>query len=126
MNKAGIRRLVGDHFEPDEASDPKAQRLLRGHLEQIDYIAYDANRKVISAALGGFDATRFERLGLAISQARARWLAAGLAAGETGHLPSPEQIAKIAQLRGAYEELAEVYEGMRRAVERGYLTLGAG
>src|SRR4051794_15025307 len=109
--KAGLRRLVGDHFEPDEASDPKAQRQLRGCLEQIDYIAYDANRKVMSAAIGPFDAGKFERLGLATSQARARWIAAGLAASESGHLPSAEQIAKLTLLRGAYEELSEVYEG---------------
>jgi hypothetical protein len=124
MNKAGIRRIVGDHFEPDEGSDPKLQRQLRGHLEQIDYAAYSANRQVLGATLGQYDPQKFERLALAISQARARWLASGLAASETGLMPTAEQVAKLAQLRSAYEELAEVYEGMRRAVERGYLSPG--
>ena len=35
---------------------------------------------------------------------------------------SPEQAAKLTGLRTAYEELAEAYEGMRRMVERGYLS----
>ena len=34
---------------------------------------------------------------------------------------SPEQTGRMAQLRATYEELTEVYEAMRRMVERGYL-----
>ena len=37
--KSNVRRTTGDHFEPDDANDPKVQRQLRGHLEQIDYTA---------------------------------------------------------------------------------------
>ena len=36
---------------------------------------------------------------------------------------APDQIARLATARIAYEELAEAYEGLRRMVERGYLTL---
>ena len=57
------RKTVGDHFEPDEG-DPKAQRQLRGHLEQIDYTAYASNRQVMSAALGHVDAPKFQRRGI--------------------------------------------------------------
>ena len=34
-----------------------------------------------------------------------------------------DQIARLTAARTAYEELAEVYEGLRRMVERGYLSL---
>lgn len=122
MSKVGLRRLVGDHFEPDDVSDPKAQRQLRGNLEQIDYAAYDANRKVMSAVLGAVDAAKVERMALATAQARTRWIAAGMAVSDTGQMPTPEQGAKLSQLRTAYEELAEAYDGLRRAIERGYLT----
>jgi hypothetical protein len=116
------RRLVGDHFEPDEPGDPKAQRQLRGHLEQIDYAAYAANRKVMGAALGHGDAQKFERLALATAYARARWVATALALTEGGRPPTAEDAQKLATLRHAYEELTEVYDAMRRLVERGYLS----
>ena len=119
------RRLVGDHFEPDEASDSKAQRNLRGHLEEIDYTAYAANLKVMSAALGQADAQKFQRLGLAAAYARARWVATGLAATESGRPPTGEDIENLAALRRAYEELTEVYDALRRMVERGYLPYSA-
>jgi hypothetical protein len=116
------RRTTGEHFEPEESGDPHAQRQLRGKLEQIDYTAYVSNREVIGHALGGADAQQFQRLGVAAAQARSRWVAAAIAATEAAQPPSPEQIDKLARLRMAYEELTEVYEAMRRMVERGYLS----
>jgi hypothetical protein len=115
------RRTVGDHFEPED-KDPKAQRALRGHLEQIDYIAYDANRTVVGATLSAVDAKMFERLALATAQARARWVATGIALSDPGRAPTAEQASELARLRTVYEELTAVYEAMRRMVERGYLA----
>jgi len=115
------RRIVGDHFEPDEDSDPKAQRQLRGHLEQIDYAAYAANRKVMGAALGAADAQKFERLGLAAAYARARWVATALAVADSGRPLTREDAEKLTTLRCAFEELTEAFDALRRMVERGYL-----
>ena len=115
-------RRSSEHFEPDDAGDPHAQRRLRGHLEQIDYTAYASNREVIGASLGPTDAQKVQRLGVAVALARTRWVGAALTATETGHPPSAEQVEKLASLRMAYEELSEVYDAMRRMVERGYLT----
>jgi hypothetical protein len=123
--RTNTRRIIGDHFEPDEAMDPKAQRQLRGHLEQIDYTAYTANRTVMGAALTGVDAKKFERLALATAQARARWVATGIATGDPGRPMAPAQLAELAHLRSVYEELSEVYEAIRRMVERGYLEFTA-
>src|ERR1700721_633306 len=120
------RRLVGDHFEPDDSAHPKAQRHLRSHLEEIDYTAYAANRKVMSAALGQADAQKFERLGLATAFARGRWGATGVAVTESGRPPTDEDVEKLVGLRRAYEELTEVYEAVRRMVERGYLSYSSG
>jgi hypothetical protein len=116
------RRLVGDHFEPDEAGDPKSQQQLRGHLEQIDYTAYAANRQVISAAIGGVDEQKFHSLGLATAYARAKWVATALALTDGGRPPTADGIETLAALRRAYDELSEVYDAMRRMVERGYLA----
>ena len=62
MSRATMRRMPADHFEPDGDVDAKAQRQLRGHLEQIDYIAYAANRSFLNTALGRADAEKFERV----------------------------------------------------------------
>lgn len=122
MSRVIASRRTADHFEPDDAVDPKAQRQLRGLLEQIDYTAYTANRTVLSAALAGIDAEKFQRMATAIAVARARWVATALALSEAGKSPTSEQVASLTQLRTAYEELAEAYNGMRRMVERGYIA----
>ena len=119
------RRAAHEHFEPGDDLDPHAQRRLRGQLEQIDYTAYAANREVVGAMLGAADAQKFQKLGVAAAQARARWVAAALSATEAGQPPSHEHIEKIARLRMAFEELSEVYDALRRMVERGYVAFAA-
>lgn len=118
-------RRHADHFEPEAALDPQEQRRLRGHLEQIDYAAFAANRETLSKTLGRADLEKFQRLAVAASQARGQWVAAAIAATESGQQANPTQIAQLAQKRQAFEELTEAYEGLRRMVERGYLSYSA-
>jgi hypothetical protein len=118
-------RRVSEHFEPDPALDPLEQRKLRGHLDQIDFATYAANREVLSQAFGRMSLERFERLAVAAAHARANWVAAALATSETSPTLSPEQAAQLNMLRGAYQELADAYEALRRMVERGYLSFQA-
>ena len=115
-------RRTSDHFEPEAALDPQAQRRLRGHIEQIDYTAYASNREVIGQVLGQADLAKFQKLAVAAALARSQWIAAAVAMTENPTPLSPEQAAKLTGLRTAYEELTEAYEGMRRMVERGYLS----
>lgn len=121
----GRRRTPSDHFEPDEDIDPKAQRHLRGSLEQIDYAAYAANKKILSGAVGAIGAEQVQRLASAAALARTRWVVAALAITGSADAPSREQIAALAHLRTTYEELVGAYDGLRRMVERGYLTYAA-
>jgi hypothetical protein len=114
-------RTGHDHFEPEAAIDPAEQRKLRGHLEQIDYAAFAANQEVLGQTLGPVDLTKVQRLAVAAAQARAHWVSAAMTMVAEGQRPSPAQIAQLTALRTAYEELIEVYEGMRRMIERGYL-----
>ena len=115
-------RRTSDHFEPEAALDPQAQRRLRGHIEQIDYTAYASNREVIGQVLGQADLAKFQKLAVAAALARSQWIAAAVAMTESPTPLSPDQAAKLTGLRVAYEELTEAYEGMRRMVERGYLS----
>ncbi|MFN3523161.1 MAG: hypothetical protein ACK4YQ_13015 [Phenylobacterium sp.] len=120
---SNFRRVALDHFEPEADIDPQAQRRLRGLLEQIDYTAYASNKEVIGAVIGHTDPGKFQRLAVAAAHARAVWVAEALAVSEATPAISAEQAAKLARLRGAYEELTAAYEAMRRMVERGYLTI---
>jgi hypothetical protein len=121
MITSGARHRGQDHFEPEPQIDPHEQRLLPRHLEQIDYTAFVANRETLAKAIGRIDIEKFQRLAVATAQARARWIAVALSTTETNHAPHPEQGAELATLRQSFEELMEVYEALRRAVERGYL-----
>ena len=123
--RSNFLRSPNDHFEPDEATDPKAQRQLRGHLEQIDYAAYSANRTVMGATLARIDLAKFEKLSLAVAQARARWVATALATADHNLAPTQQQVDELARLRAAFEELSSAYDAMRRLVERDYLAFGA-
>ncbi len=114
-------RKVSDHFEPEAALSPQEQRALRGHLEQIDFAAFAANREILAKTLGHADLDRFQRLAIAAAQARARWAAAAMTLSQKADAPSAQEIDQLAALRRAYEELTEAYEGLRRLVERGYL-----
>ena len=115
-------RGASDHFEPEHALDPADQRRLRGHMEQIDYTAYAANQAVLGQANGRLDLGAFQRLAVAAAQARAQWMKAALAIGDSGHGPTRQEVETLSERRAAFEELREAYEGMRRMVERGYLA----
>ncbi len=116
-------RRSRDHFEPQD-TDPQEQRRLRGQLEQMDYAAFVSNREVLGQALGQVDMARLQRLSVAAATARARWVSEALAMSESGAVTT-DQGLRLQGLRATYEELAEAYEGLRRMVERGYLSLPA-
>lgn len=120
--QTGSYRRQRDHFEPQDI-DPQEQRRLRGLLEQIDYSAFVANREVVSQMLQGVDPGVFQRLAVLTATARAKWVSEGLRQSESGAPSTADQIARLTAARTAFEELAEVYEGLRRMVERGYLTV---
>lgn len=113
-------RRTGDHFEPSDV-DPQVQRRLRGYLEQIDYTAFASNKAVLGATIPHVDAERFQRLAVAAATARARWVAEAASMTEAGASLSEVQVARLAHLRSAYDELSAVYEATRRMVERGYI-----
>lgn len=115
-------RRTRDHFEPQD-SDPQEVRRLRGLLEQIDYTAFISNREVIAASLSIIDAATFQRLAVTVATARIKWVSEALRLSESGSPVTPDQTARLTAHRNAYDELSEAYEGLRRMVERGYITL---
>jgi hypothetical protein len=115
-------RRHSDHFEPQD-TDPHEQRRLRGQLEQIDYAAYIANKELISHTLTGLDAASLQKLAVLTAGARAKWAAEALRLAHSGSPVTPDQVARLTAARTAFDELAEVYEALRRMVERGYAVL---
>lgn len=120
--QTGTYRRQRDHFEPQDI-DPQEQRRLRGLLEQIDYAAFVANREVVGQMLPALTTANFQRLAVMTATARAKWVSEGLRQSESGAPSTPDQIARLTAARKAFEELVEVYDGLRRMVERGYVTL---
>jgi hypothetical protein len=110
-----------DHFEPEAALDPGELRRLPGYLDQIDYAAFAANQEILAKAIGQVDLAKFQRLAVAAAHARAQWVGAALAMTANAHALTLEQTGELAALRRAFDEIADVYEAMRRMVERGYL-----
>jgi len=112
-------RPAHNNFEPEVNEDSHAQRRVRGQLEQIDYTAFAANRAAISLIISGghVSAAKFQRLAVATAQA--------LAYAEAGKSMEPGDTARLSQLRETFVELSAAYEGLRRMVERGYLTMDA-
>jgi len=117
-------RKVSDHFEPEAPLTPQEQRALRGHLEKIDYAAFAANREVMARTVGHADIERCQHLAVATAHARGRWVAFAIAVSQKPE-QTHEDIAKLAALRRAFEELSESYDALRRLVERGYIPLRA-
>ena len=115
-------RKVSEHFEPEAALSPQEHRALRGHLEQIDYAAFAANREVMATEVGYADLERIQRLAVAAAHARGRWVAFAIAVSQKPG-QTQEDITKLTALRRAFEELTESYDALRRLVERGYLPL---
>ena len=115
-------RRSRDHFEPQD-SDPQEVRRRRGLLEQIDYTAFISNREVIGASLSVVDASTFQRLAVTVATARTKWVSEALRLSESGSPVTPDQTARLTAHRTAFEEMSEAYEGLRRMVERSYITL---
>jgi hypothetical protein len=116
-------RRPRDHFEPTDL-DPHEQRRLRGQLEQIDYTAFISNREVIPRSSASGPSMR--SLGLPEAGGGLGHGAGALAGGGAAHDPDrphhpPGRGASLQELRLAFDELTEAYEGLRRVVERGYL-----
>lgn len=124
VSRTNSLRSRHDHFEPMD-DDPQAQRRIRGQLEQLDYTAFASNKAVIAQVLGQADALRFQKLAVAAANARAVWVSHALAAADTAGRMTPDDLAKLAHLRGTFEELTEAYDALRRMVERGYIGYGA-
>ena len=115
-------KYAPDHFEPQDSSDPQAQKRMRGYLEQIDYTAFASNKTVISQVLGELDAGRLQRLSVAAALARARWVAEALTYAEEGPAAAGAKASRLTELRTAFMELTEAYEAARRMIERGYVA----
>jgi hypothetical protein len=113
-----------DHFQPED-SDPQAQKRIRAAMEQIDYTAFASNKAVIAQVIGELDSGRLQRLAVAAASARARWIGEALAIADAGPAGAGAHAPRLAELRAAYLELAEAYEGARRLVERGYVPYRA-
>jgi hypothetical protein len=121
IRTSSIRRSH-EHFEPEVSDDPQVQKRLRAHLEQIDFMAFAANREALGQDMGVVDTAHIQRLAIATAHARAAWVRKAMAISESSKLPTPLLVQDLADAKAAFEELSDAYEGLRRMIERGYIT----
>ncbi len=117
-----VRRRNYDHFEPEMSDDPQVQKRMRAQLEQIDYTAFAANREAVGHDIGALDTDKVQRLAVAAAHARAAWVRKAMSLSDNAVLPTAAQIDELLIARMTFEELTAAYDGMRRLVERGYVT----
>ncbi len=125
MTTSANYRRAFDHFEPEHSLDPSETRRLRGSLEQIDYMAFAANEGALHIGIGKVGLASMRSLAISAANARLLWLGSALQLAAAGKALDREQIASLTDRRLAFEELRAAYEGMRRTIERGYVTYTA-
>ena len=97
-------------------------------LQEIDAAITEANRVKIKATAGAITQEQMLRVAVAVSGLRANYLHEILTLGEKGGKleEHPGVIAKLRDLRVAYEEGVAAFDHLRHAMDRGYIEFDEG
>lgn len=111
-------------LESAELLDPKVRRTLKAALGQMDLAVYAANQEIIGRVLPDLDQQDVVRFAVVVAEQRAHYVKEALRLTQTKREPTPAEIASLAALRTAYDELSAAFEALRRLIERGYSRIG--
>lgn len=94
-------------------------------LDHVEYAIRVANRKIIHRHVQNISEDDVLRLAMAVGELRARYLAQGmkLIDKEEGVVFDAAEISRLAKQREAFDEATQVFEALRRAIERGYVDV---
>ena len=97
-------------------------------LQEIDAAITEANRIKIKATAGSITQEQMLRVAVAVSGLRANYLNEILALGDKGGRldENPGVMAKLKELRIAYEEGVAAFDYLRHAMDRGYIDFDEG
>ena len=94
-------------------------------LLEMDKSISDLNREIINPAIPELQLKELQPVITLVAMARKEYLKAlfDIAAECPSALPTPQQVARLAELRSSYEELLAGARAMETAIERGYLDI---
>lgn len=104
--------------------DPGWARARSRLLDRVEVAVREANRAVLHHKIPELNEAAFMRLAVAVAHLRADYLAQAMTLGRDGqgHATAAE-IARLAELRGAYDEAVAAFEALERAISRGYIDI---
>lgn len=109
---------------PIADTDPGWYRAQKRLLDEVEHGVREANRAVIGQRVPELTRDAFLRLATVVARLRAEYLAAALALGkDTRGAVSAEEIARLSQLRTAFDETRMAFEALERALSRGYVDI---
>ena len=104
------------------------QRILaqKHFLEEIEQGIEMANHEMIHAHLASLGRDRILKFAVSVAKLRAQYLRAAFDVflGEAG--PDPKGVAQLREKREMLEEGVNAFEALRRAIEKGYVTISEG
>ncbi|HYG88261.1 MAG TPA: hypothetical protein VD978_18610 [Azospirillum sp.] len=111
-----------DKLLTPEIADKAAQHRVMHFLENLQAAILEANCEVMGHAIPNLNQQTFLKVAVRVAELRADYIRFGLQVAEHRH-PDAESVAKLENLRRAYEEMVHVFEAAERVIERGYVKL---
>jgi hypothetical protein len=104
-----------------DSRDLAAQRQF---LEQLELSIAVANREVIHQQIPNLNKETFQQLAVMVAKSRANYLEAAIKLANSPNSCDASCLADLKHKREIYDEGRAAYEGLERAIERGYVDIG--
>lgn len=106
--------------------DPKELQAQRQFMEKLEMAVAVANREVIHNQIPNLSAETFQTLAVMVARFRANYLEAAIKLSASPNACDQKCLDDLKAKRQLYEEGRAAFEALERAIERGYVYMGAG
>ena len=104
--------------------DAALLRRQRQFLEEVERKIAEANREILHERIPELDKSSFVALAKQVARLRATYLQAALTAA-TAAETTEDFVSELRSKREAYDEAREAFDALQRAIQRGYVDIGA-
>lgn len=105
--------------------DPKDLAAQRQFMEQLEMAVAVANREVIHKQIPNLSPETFQQLAVMVARFRANYLEAAIKLSHSANQAEGALVDDLRAKRQLYEEGRTAFEALERAIERGYVDMGA-
>ena len=109
---------------PEHSEDYQTILAQKHFLEEIEQGIELANQEIIHAHIASLGRDRFLKFAHTVAKLRAQYLRAAVELFVDEADPDPAGLARLREKREMFEEGLSAFESLRRAIEKGYLTVG--